>query len=235
MAHWNNRSHLFDSCTPEYAVQLALELGCQGIRTGGLTNWHKVPDEWTCPCCSRGKSDMVRLDRNGFMIGPIVLHHDHIVDCDPLWKRPNIDNQGDKSFWRSYAQKMREYQSRLDGLQRFPDTYVCGDCNNADTAGKTNVGAPKYFSFTPFEIRLFVVPRHRQANEIKVDAVRSVFEAAIFQVELLRERRIRIVDAFNFSMLPDAEKTEPAGDPVHVAQAAWNVMKQVNKSRKGEA
>jgi len=217
--------------TPELAVRLALELGATDARVGTLSNWHKTSDNWRCPCCSRKKSDIVRLDKLGSIYGPIVEHHDHIIGVGPTFVRPIADLK-DREAWAAYSEKLGEYKDRLDGLIRFPNTWICGDCNNADAAAKATVNGPQWFSFSPFEIRQFVVPRRRQANDIRSDVVRTVYEPALCQVEMLRERRVRIIDAFNVSMQPEDQRQEQRSDPVHVGQVAWNILKEVNKARK---
>lgn len=241
MAVWVKES-AFGVSTAEFVARLAIELGARDARQGGLSNWTETPDRWRCPCCARSKPSIVRLDKNGSMFGPIVEHHDHIELTELGFNNPfndtrrtEIDRPERREFWeksKAYWEKRNEYTERVRSLIRFPNTWICGDCNNADAAAKAGIGAPSWFSFAPFEIRLFVVPRERQANEIRSDAVREIYDPALKQAETLRSRRIKIIDAFNISLLPDAERKEPQGEPIHVGQAAWNVLKQVNKARK---
>lgn len=213
----------------ELPIHLAAELGAGKTAKASLSNWAKIPDNWRCPCCARGKAAIVRLDKNGGLVGPIVEHHDHMEDdvMEIDIPREALDGGKVSEVWGRHDKAL----AGLSGLIRFPRTWICGDCNNADAAAKAYVDAPKWFSFSPFEIRLFVIPRHRQPNDIRRDDVKNIFEIGIRQAELLKGRRKQIIDAFNASV---RAKEDDAGEMVHVGQAAWNVLKQANNARKAQ-
>lgn len=42
--------------------------------------WVLTPVEWSCPCCRRSKSQIVRLNKNNYLTCQLHEHHDHMEE-----------------------------------------------------------------------------------------------------------------------------------------------------------
>jgi hypothetical protein len=86
--------------------------------------------EWRCPGCNRSKYELIR------------------------WTKllPGSPN----AYW-GWAGGLHKHHDHGGWPGRFPETVVCEQCNDADKAAKRALGLPKGFSFSPAEIRGFVL------------------------------------------------------------------------------
>jgi hypothetical protein len=62
---------------------------------------------------------------------------------------------------------------------RFRTTVICGACNTADAIAKCNVGAPDNFSFSPEEIRRFVIARDNDGHRIDFARAREIYRRIV--------------------------------------------------------
>jgi hypothetical protein len=69
--------------------------------------------------------------------------------------------------------------TRHAGNGRFDTTLICGDCNSADGAAKRRLGLPPTFSFTPTEIRTFVVGKPHAGITIDYAAALSAYRMTL--------------------------------------------------------
>lgn len=154
-------------------VDLFLTLGARGL--GKVGNFFEVSPDWRCPCCYRTKREMARLDKNGDLLCAIHDHHDHYCE------RFDVDTRklanGDWNFGNAVR----------DSLIRFPNTLICNDCNVAEPNAKKIVGAPTFFSFTPFEIAYFIDIEDRKVTVNEKRAHRA-YESAKSALQLIYER-----------------------------------------------
>jgi hypothetical protein len=54
--------------------------------------WDERPQDWRCPCCKRAKPALLRLGKDGYLVGALHWHHDHIMDYpnDLLRAHPSL-------------------------------------------------------------------------------------------------------------------------------------------------
>lgn len=154
-------------------LKLIQILGARDV--GNIGGFFNVPHDWVCPCCYRDKRQMARLDKNGNLLCSIHEHHDHY--CERFDVDVRKMSPGDFNFSRAVQ----------DSLIRFPNTLICNDCNVAEPAAKKIVGAPSFFSFSPFEIAYFI---DVSDTGVVVNASRaeSAYEAAKPSLRLIYER-----------------------------------------------
>jgi hypothetical protein len=102
---------------------------------------------------------------------------------------------------------------------------ICGDCNVAEPAAKAIVKAPAMFSFTPYEIAIFIDVTPNRPHV--VDPVRAAlaFEAAKPAMKLLADKLRAIIKVRN----GDEDAWEPLAGP------AWRVIKDARRNMKDGA
>jgi hypothetical protein len=88
-----------------------------------------APD-WRCPGCNRTKYELIRCT----MLFPKSPHR-----------------------YMGWAGGLHEHHDHSGWPGRFPPTVMCEQCNDADKAAKRALGLPGDFSFSPAEIRGFVL------------------------------------------------------------------------------
>lgn len=91
--------------------------------------WASITHAWRCPGCGRSKTELLR------------------------WTTLFSDRPNPYPGWAAGLHKHHDHGYPA----RFPETLVCEQCNAADGAVKRKLGLPKKFSFSPGEIRGFVV------------------------------------------------------------------------------
>jgi hypothetical protein len=125
--------------------------------------WRETPESWRCPACGRSKRGILvwgkRVGSNAANYGPVGFkaglheHHDHgssLGDCD------------------------------FEGLgARFRPVVICGSCNTADAIAKRDVGAPDNFSFSPEEIRRFVIARDNHGHRFDFARARQIYRRVV--------------------------------------------------------
>ncbi|MHA1536820.1 MAG: hypothetical protein ACTSUD_04630 [Alphaproteobacteria bacterium] len=102
----------------------------------------------------------------------------------------------------------------------FDSTIICVDCNNVDTTAKKKVGAHRDFSFSPSDIRRFVVVRQNESHEIDIGKLTEIWH---FREPQLRRRfeladRIAELAATNKHWYEQADRFHHAEHVLHAAK-----------------
>lgn len=182
---------------------------------GAVHNFFATAADACCPCCYRRKPDIARLDKNGNLSCRFVHHHDHFVDVSHnvvMLFRPKVVDR-DETIDYGAVNAVRA------SFQRFPDTLVCEHCNNADAAAKAIVGAPKQFSFAPFEIAGFIIVTPNEPHKIDPERAEAIYEAAKPMMAGIAERLRALKKA------ADGDTFEP------IAAAAWRVLQNIKQPK----
>ncbi len=138
-------------------------------------NWVDAHPGWCCPICKRFRNDIVRLSAKGQTYARIVEHHCHAGDLD-----------GEIIKSHELSPLLRDRFEAI--LQRFPPIYVCEDCNGADMRAKRSVGARHAFSFTPEEIRQFIVVRRNLNHGLNGEIAKKIYEQVKPEMELVYKK-----------------------------------------------
>lgn len=141
--------------------------------------WASLADDWQCPGCGRSKFELLRWTKRyrkkdhetekytesywGWMAG-LHVHHDH--GADYLWREFFNRNESHQK-WRG----------RYTSAMRFPETTICDQCNSADGRAKRALGIRADFSFSPEEIRQFVVPTPHERHRLDLDEASRIYRA----------------------------------------------------------
>jgi len=105
---------------------------------GGHTfkKWRTLPAAWHCPACGRTPFELLTWTRSKTGYGVPVGEYQ--------WLAPLHEH----------------HDHRIDGYAiapRFVATLICSDCNHAEGRAKRHLHLPKWFSFSPGELRSFVI------------------------------------------------------------------------------
>jgi rubredoxin len=188
-----------------------------GVDRADMTEWWaKTPQSWACPGCGRGKPDLVRINARGELMCRLVEHHDHMGDALEArfvfysTSRGQVVADG---LAKNFAARSASMVSAYD------NTIVCNDCNNADPQAKHLVGAPQHLSFSPAEIRRFVLPCPGQAHRIDVKAAKAVLAEILptFDIRMRFVNGIAKIAAGNTHWF---QASEDASNAAHVDNAA---------------
>ena len=115
--------------------------------------WRLIGDNWLCPGCGRSRYQIMKWTKRAphspqaFMgwVAAIHKHHDHSVGFSE------------------------------QGIPRFPETIICGQCNSSDGVVKRQLNLPSNFSFSPEEIRKFVRSAPHEKHKICFATAASIF------------------------------------------------------------
>jgi rubredoxin len=157
-------------------------------------NWAGVGRYWMCPSCQRTKSQIARVSERSILLCHLEWHHDHLRDYGKHVLRTRNPLPESDVERRSL---MTALDATKDFCERFFRTLVCKDCNLAEGEAKRSLPeeAPRDFSFSPAEIRRFIVPRHNGLHVIDHATALGVWrevqadvEDRVAFVEVLAER-----------------------------------------------
>lgn len=123
--------------------------------------YKRLAESWRCPGCQRTKFQILRWTmlypkkKNAHMgwAGGYHTHHDHSSDRHGLSQAP------------------------ICTLPRFEPTVVCEQCNSADSSAKKKLALPSAFSFSPSEIRQFVIGYPHGKHFIYYDKAQSIYNS----------------------------------------------------------
>ena len=108
---------------------------------------------WRCPCCGRTPHELIRWSEIK----------------GPHWRARYADPRG--MGWTTAYARHHCHSS----APRFVTTLICGDCNSADGAAKRQLNLPADFSFSPSEIKRFVVGTPHRGVTINYEIALEVF------------------------------------------------------------
>ncbi|HAS62917.1 MAG TPA: hypothetical protein DCS35_10265 [Vibrio sp.] len=151
--------------------------------------WVLTPKDWSCPCCKRSKPDIVRINTHGHLMGEIHEHHDHVGDAV---RREFTKISEGLATVLADENAERFFKRIAIGFTAYDKTLVCSDCNEADWKAKELLGLKSsHFSFSPFEIGLFIQPSPNMQHIINFEKAKSTWAAAkpMFEkrMELIRQ------------------------------------------------
>ena len=151
--------------------------------------FEKQSEFWSCPGCGRRKKEIPRECRGGGKVAKVVEHHDHLKEFTNETVR-----QAYGSEWNTkVAAGVAPFLNRIERfVVAFDPTAICEDCNNIEAEAKKWVNAPRLFTFTPREIRQFVVAAPNAPHTINVDKTQAVYGEAKkkFEMRLAVARRL---------------------------------------------
>jgi hypothetical protein len=138
------------------------------------SNWLITPADWICPACKRSKLHLAKINKQGVLQGNIHNHHDHIDGFLKL-ERERLNKE---KLTTTPSNKESYFYSKIKlFFNRFDETLICQDCNNADSAAKSNLERTcPHFSFSPAEIRLFITPRPNKEHQIDYKKSSALYE-----------------------------------------------------------
>jgi len=136
-------------------------------------NWASCDPSWTCPCCNRPKSELLRVSDKGVLLARLENHHDHLTDALADRLAAELGPQ-----WRAAISPGSDHIEKLGSqlVARFEPTRMCIDCNGADgTVKSRHPEIPRYFSFRPSEIREFITARPNVEHKIDYKRANDLF------------------------------------------------------------
>lgn len=179
--------------------------------------WVMTPFDWKCPSCGRGKPQIVRLNRHGFLTGQLHEHHDHMKDR--VKKRFTEISVSRKTIVADELAEKFAVRTAY-GLSAYDNTVICSDCNQADRNAKAAAKTHADFSYSPAEILAFVRPRDNTApHEIdEGEATRIWMEGReLFQLRLNMVDQVAELAARNCHWYQPSEITAARTERI----AAW--------------
>lgn len=174
--------------------ELASAFSAKGLH---LNRWWVItPIDWRCPACGRGKKEIVRLNKHGFLTCHLHAHHDHIENI--LKKEFELFSKSQEEI---VADEISEkfIKRAAYGLAAFDTTIICSDCNKAEGEAKLLASTNVDFTFSPSEIRKFVIPNDNHEHGISADVAVDIWtnSSAIFEKRLEFIRNLAKVAAEN--------------------------------------
>jgi hypothetical protein len=149
--------------------------------------WAWTPCEWTCTACGRSKSAIARLNQKGQLMCRLVEHHDHMQNL-LLERFRQISSSQDHVVADEIAEHFAKRSSQM--VSAYDNAIICNDCNNADAVAKGLASAHADFSFSPAEMRRFILAKPGQPHQIDGEIAAAIWKE---QEETFR-LRLRIVD-----------------------------------------
>jgi hypothetical protein len=118
--------------------------------TGGQTQrgWERLADGWRCPGCGRSKRELM------------------------VWGASKSGCFG----WKACVYTHYDHGTHTALAPRFSNTVICGAGKSADAIAKNAVGAPTSFSFSPAEIRQFIIASPNAPHRFDFDAAKRIYE-----------------------------------------------------------
>ena len=153
--------------------------------------WAITPQNWECPACGRKKEKIVRLNSKNLLMCRLVAHHDHMQNL--LVKEFTKKSVSMKMVLADQAAERFAKRSAAM-VSAFDRTIICNDCNNADTKAKLSVGTHYAFSYSPNEIRSFVLARDNVDHEIDYEKAAEIWRGHVPIFDLRKKIVNRIAD-----------------------------------------
>lgn len=168
--------------------------------------WVMTPPNWSCPCCSRVKSQIVRLNKHGYLTCHLHEHHDHMADligkifnaASAKLEPPIADNKAKKFVIRTAF-----------ALSAYDNTVICADCNEADAIGKAAAKTHHDFSFSPSEISSFIITENNKKHTIDENLAQKAWLSSkeSFEIRLKMARQIVEIAIHNAHWYQPSENT----------------------------
>ena len=168
--------------------------------------WVMTSVEWVCPCCKRTKPEIVRLNKNKYLICQLHEHHDHMKEVvKSLFEE--LSTKRKKVVADELSEKFAI--KTAFSLSAYDNTVVCFDCNKADSDAKKVVKAHKYFSFSPKEISEFILVSANSEHEIDEETAREVWSRVqpVFEMRLDMAKQFAHIAAEKNDWYQPSERT----------------------------
>lgn len=126
------------------------------------SSWIDVSQNWKCPICNRDKLSIARIGKSNKIIMDIVTHHDHSDDYivrDQLISEKNLL------------------------IRRFEPILICSDCNVAEANAKSSLYLEKWFSFSPYEIGMFITSMKNSKPKINLNIAKCIYDSVIINIK----------------------------------------------------
>ena len=128
--------------------------------------------DWSCPACSRARTQIPRVSSTGAEVAKAVIHHDHIKEYTNALMREKFGSDWVAKVPAGIGEHLNRIERFVVG---FAPTVVCEDCNNAEGRAKQIAGAPKFFTFAPSEVRRFISVAPNRKHEVDAALVAAVY------------------------------------------------------------
>jgi len=152
--------------------------------------WANESQDWTCPACSRGKAEIVRVTTRKVLFARLEMHHDHLHDYMSAKLRSEFGTKWPESIPEG-TYHLEHSGARL--LQRFEETVICADCNSVDAEVKHGCSEiHRSFSFRPSEIASFISIHPNRRHVSDVDMAIKIWRAASEDFE----ERLKVANDF---------------------------------------
>jgi hypothetical protein len=125
---------------------------------GGHTfkKWRALPPGWCCPACGRSPFELLTWTKSKTGYG--------MPKGEYQWLAPLHEHHDHRTDFYTIA-------------PRFSSSLICSDCNHAEGRAKRCLQLPKWFSFSPVELRPFVTGSPLNGVEIDLDRAREIYAA----------------------------------------------------------
>lgn len=145
--------------------------------------WVMTSTEWVCPSCKRKKSDIVRLNRHGYLICQLHEHHDHMKD---LVKKVFTEISSSKEIVVADELAEKFAIKTSFALSAYDNTVICSDCNEADKNAKKIANTHPDFSYSPKEIGDLIEPKPNEEHKINEEIAKKIWVEgeAIFNLRM---------------------------------------------------
>lgn len=232
-----NGVHSLDGVMSPQSVGLVEKFQASDIDMTSL--WSITPQNWECPACGRKKEKIVRLNSKNHLMCRLVEHHDHMQNL-------LVEEFTKKSISMTTVladQAAERFAKRSAAMvSAFDRTIVCNDCNNADTKAKEIVGTHPAFSYSPNEIRSFVLARSNMDHEIDYEKATEIWVGHISAFELREKivKRIAEIAATNSHWYQESlpqnmpEKVRARADNIVAYYQAYGVLKLLCGEKKAQ-
>ncbi|WP_445375477.1 hypothetical protein ACSLVK_07650 [Photorhabdus tasmaniensis] len=168
--------------------------------------WILTPTTWICPCCQRTKREIIRKNKHGYLTGHLHEHHDHMTDFvkDEFTR---ISQNNDIVIADLLAERF--VARTVFAFSAYDNTIICADCNYADARANKIAKAPAAFSFSPSEIKRFILPLPNRDHEIDGNAAITLWQECkeTFYLRCSFVRKIAEIGANNRHWYQPSERT----------------------------
>jgi len=181
----------------EYSGRSQALVKKHGAKGMDLNHWWVItPESWICPSCQRGKPDIVRVNKHGYLTGHLHEHHDHMSD---FVEKEFTRISESKDIVVADLMAKRFVTRTAFALSAYDNTVLCSDCNAADAKAKSLLGAPGEFSFSPGDIAQFIQVHPNREHGINVEVARQVWNdnKETFKIRKNLVRQIAEIGASN--------------------------------------
>jgi rubredoxin len=190
----NHELEGLDSEYTSFSKGLVEKFGANGFDMNRW--WVFTSSYWSCPACKRNKSEIVRLNKHGYLTAHLHEHHDHVED----FVKSEFEKISQSKEVVVADIKAQRFVTRLAfGFSSYDKIIICHDCNTADAKAKKIISAPKEFSFSPSDISEFIISTPNMSHEVDATLALKAWRKAkpAFESRLRLIKEIAYIAASN--------------------------------------